>query len=118
MPRKILLNGEIFDVYRQDPSDRLNYSWDHSKLVGSGDALNSSTWVVDGIAYANVDPIPADVTVRILDTAPHNPAMTATHTTVWLESGGDRLAYYIRNSVETVNGLKKDKTFILEIMRQ
>jgi hypothetical protein len=116
--RKIVLDGQLYDVYQQDPQDRLNYGWDYSNLIGSGDSLSSSTWAVDGIAYANVDPIPADVTVRILEDAPHNPTMTDTGTTVWLESGGLNLAFFVRNSIETELGLKKDSTFILEIMRQ
>jgi hypothetical protein len=115
---KIFIDGEFYDVYRQDPQDRLNYGWDYSKLVGSGDRLNTSTWAIDGIAYANVDPIPSDVTVRILEDAPHNPTMTDTQTTVWLESGGLNLAFFVRNSIQTELGLKKDSTFILEIMRQ
>lgn len=115
---KIFLDGQFYDVYQQDPQDRLNYGWDYTKLVGSGDRLISSEWEIDGIAYANVEPVPSDVSVRILEDAPHNPTMTDTHTGVWLESGVMNLAFFVRNSIETELGLKKDSTFILEIMRQ
>jgi hypothetical protein len=117
-PRKIFVDGETYDVYRQDPSDRLNYGWDYSKLLGSGDRVISSVYEIDGIAYANVDPIPADVTVKVSDTVPHLPTFTDTSTTVWLESGGSNLAYFVRNRIESEQGIIKDSTFILEIMRQ
>lgn len=117
-PRKIVLDGQLYDVYRQDISDRLNYGWDYSKLLGSGDRVISSVYVIDGVAYSNLDVIPADVTVKVTDTAPHLPAFTDKGTTVWLESGGDNLAYFVRNSIESEQGIKKDSTFILEIMRQ
>jgi hypothetical protein len=112
------LQQTYFVVRRQDPSDHLNWSLDHSRWIPSGDRISDSTWTIDGIAYSTLSVVPADVLLRVVTEDPHAPSFTDTLTTVWLESGGEHIAYYVRNHVETEQGLKKDRTFIMEVMRQ
>lgn len=98
-----------FPVRRQAPNDHLDWSLDHSKWLPSGDAIIQSEWAVV---------TPADATLRVVQEGSHTPSHTDTVTTVWLESGAANIAYRVRNRVLTLEGRRKDRSFILEVMEQ
>lgn len=98
-----------FPVRRQAPNDHLDWALDHSRWLPSGDKIISSDWEVV---------TPADATLRVVREGSHSPSYTDNTATVWLESGEENVAYRVRNRVLTLEGRRKDRSFILEVMAQ
>jgi|SaaInlStandDraft_5_1057022.scaffolds.fasta_scaffold275295_2 hypothetical protein len=89
----------------KDPQSTLDYTIDWSSWVTAGDAIATSTWVVETIA--------GDVT-PVIDT---NNVMNvgASTSTVWLSGGDLRNTYRITNTITTTNGLTDERFFRLKI---
>lgn len=98
-----------FPVRRQAPNDHLDWTLDHTKWLPSGDKIVLSEWDVV---------TPADATLRVVREGGHSPTYTDSSATVWLESGEENVSYRVRNRVETLEGRRKDRSFLLEVMPQ
>jgi hypothetical protein len=75
----------------EDPGNVLDYSWDWSLWLASGDTIQTSTWTVP---------------IGITQTTP-NPSISGNVTTIWLTGGTVGQTYTVTNKVVTSQGRTK-----------
>lgn len=75
----------------EDPGNVLDYSWDWSLWMASGDTISTSTWTVP---------------VGITQTTPA-PSISGSVTTIWLTGGTAGQTYTVSNKIVTAQGRTK-----------
>ena len=85
----------------KDPDAVLDYKMDWTAWLGETDVIVASSWEVDS------DEIVVD-----------SDSFTDTDTTVWLSGGLNRKKYLITNSIETDDGRKDDRSFLIKCLEQ
>lgn len=82
----------------QDKDENLDYALDWSDLLVDGDTIQTSTFTATGVTITNQ-------------------AFNAPFTSFWVTGGEPETWYPVKNSVETVNGRKGQKTLMLFIKK-
>lgn len=85
----------------KDPDAVLDYKMDWTAWLGETDIIVASSWKVD----SNEIVVNSD-------------SFTDTDTTVWLSGGLNRKKYLITNSIETDDGRKDDRSFLIKCLEQ
>ena len=85
----------------KDPDAVLDYKMDWTAWLDETDIIVASSWEVDS------DEIVVD-----------SNSFTDTDTTVWLSGGLNRKKYLITNSIETDDGRKDDRSFLIKCLEQ
>ena len=85
----------------KDPDAVLDYKMDWTAWMDETDIIVASSWEVDS------DEIVVD-----------SDSFTDTDTTVWLSGGLNRKKYLITNSIETDDGRKDDRSFLIKCLEQ
>ena len=85
----------------KDPDAVLDYKMDWTAWLGETDVIVASSWEVD----SNEIVVNSD-------------SFTDTDTTVWLSGGLNRKKYLITNSIETDDGRKDDRSFLIKCLEQ
>lgn len=85
----------------KDPDAVLDYKMDWTAWLGETDVIVASSWKVDS------EEIVVD-----------SDSFTDTDTTVWLSGGLNRKKYLITNSIETDDGRKDDRSFLIKCLEQ
>ena len=85
----------------KDPDAVLDYKMDWTAWLGETDIIVASSWKVDN------EEIVVD-----------SDSFTDTDTTVWLSGGLNRKKYLITNSIETDDGRKDDRSFLIKCLEQ
>lgn len=85
----------------KDPDAVLDYKMDWTVWLDETDIIVASSWKVDS------DEIVVD-----------SDSFTDTDTTVWLSGGLNRKKYLITNSIETDDGRKDDRSFLIKCLEQ
>ena len=85
----------------KDPDAVLDYKMDWTAWLGDTDIIVASSWEVDS------EEIVVD-----------SDSFTDTDTTVWLSGGLNRKKYLITNSIETDDGRKDDRSFLIKCLEQ
>lgn len=87
-------------TYRKDPSDVLDYGFDYSSWMDTGDSISTSTWTVpDGItktSQSNDDD----------------------HTTIWVSGGTAGTKYRITNKIVTDEGRTLERSFDIVVVNR
>ena len=81
----------------KDPDALLDYQMDWTSWLDDTDVITASSWVTDS----------ADLVVE-------DDSFTDTAATVWLSGGVVRGKYRVTNSIETDDGRKDDRSFIIK----
>ena len=87
-------------TFIKDPQSALDYGFDWSDWLDTGDTVSTSTWKV-----------PAGITN-------HSESRTTTTTTVWLSGGTVGATYKITNRVVTVDGRTVDRSFYVKVQNK
>ena len=85
----------------KDPNAELDYKMDCIAWLGEKDVIVASLWEVDSEEI-------------VVDTD----SFTETDATVWLSGGLNRKKYLITNSIETDDGRKDDRSFLIKCLEQ
>ncbi len=85
----------------KDPDAVLDYKMDWTAWLGETDVIVASSWEVDS------DEIVVD-----------SDSFTDIDATVWLSGGLNRKKYLITNSIETDDGRKDDRSFLIKCLEQ
>jgi hypothetical protein len=89
----------VIKTFSKDPAAKLDFLFDWSAWLPSGDTISTSAWAIDTAP---------DGSLAIAGSpAPSN---TTTTTTVWLTGGTLGQRYVLRNRVVTVGGRTEDKS--------
>lgn len=83
----------------KDPDALLDYQMDWTPWLDDTDIITASSWVTDSTALVVEDD-----------------SFTNTATTVWLSGGVARGKYRVTNSIETDDGRKDDRSFIIKCL--
>ena len=75
--------GKMVATFRKDPDEVLDYQFDWSEWLQSGETISTSTWEVETGITKDSD------------------TNTTTTTTIYLSSGTDGETYTITNTIET-----------------
>lgn len=89
-------------TFTKDPDEVLDYTFDWSGWLSTGDTVADSSWFVDD-----------DDLVISTD---YLPSFTSDTTTVWLEEGVLGTKYRLTNRVTTADGRIADRTVIIKIL--
>jgi hypothetical protein len=90
----------VIKTFSKDPAAKLDYLFDWSAWLPSGDTISTSSWAID-------PPVPDGSLAIAGSPAPSN---TTTTTTAWLTGGTLGQKYILRNRVVTVGGRTEDKS--------
>ena len=85
----------------KDPDAVLDYKMDWTAWLDETDVIVASSWEVDS------EEIVVD-----------SDSFTDTDATVWLSGGLNRKKYLITNSIETDDGRKDDRSFLIKCLEQ
>jgi hypothetical protein len=88
-------------TYSKDPDASLDYGFDWSEWLASGDTIATSTW------------ISTPVGLTIYDTAFGDDA-----TLCWISGGTDGTTYLVTNRITTLDGRIEDRTFELVVAQR
>jgi hypothetical protein len=80
-------------TWRKDPDAVLDYGFDWSLWLGSGEVITASSWTSDGSGLVHGVAEFSDET-----------------TTIWLSGGTDGATYLLTNSITTSDGRTDDRT--------
>ena len=84
----------------KDPDAVLDYGFDWSDWLASGETISTSAWVVDTGITADSD------------------SNTTTITTVWLSGGTAGKVYRITNSITTSAGREDDRSLLIKVQER
>lgn len=84
----------------KDPNAVLDYGFDYSRWLPSGDTITASTWTPD-----------TGITVN-------SSSFTSTATTVWLAGGTAGTSYKVVNHITTQQGRQDDQTLEISVRQQ
>lgn len=85
--------------FTKDGGAKLDYGFDWSAWLATGDTISTSSWAID---------VAPDASLAVAGSpAPSN---TTTTTTVWLTGGTAGLRYVLRNRVVTAGGRTDDRS--------
>lgn len=91
--------------YYKDPQAVLDYGWRwQPKWIPDGDTIVVSTWTVSG-----PDNLLTTADPQILD---------SNQTVVWLSGGTVDADYTVTNHIETQNGRKDDRSFVVHVTQR
>lgn len=91
-------------TFRKDPDSQLDFGFDWSGWLETGDSITDSSWEVDS----------ADVTIV-------GDEFTDTKTKVWLSGGAAGTSYRVTNRVTTAGGAFSrivDRSFLLRVLER
>ncbi len=94
-------------TFKKDPDAILDYGVDWSSWLQTGEAITTSTWIVEG-----------DITVGDGSNGAPVPSKTTTATTVWLLGGTPGLFYEVTNRIVTDQGRTDDRTITIEVVER
>ena len=86
-------------IFQKDPSDVLDYTFRWQRWL-DGDTIVTSTWTTES-------GLTIDSESETIDSA-----------TVWVSGGRDGEEYIVTNTITTITGRTKEKSFILKVEDQ
>ena len=95
-------------TFTKDPDEVLDYSFDWSEWLSTGDTIAASEWFIDDI-------VPTEGLILSED---YLPSFTDTTTTVWLDNGVIGQRHYLTNRITTADGRIADRTVIIKVLRR
>jgi hypothetical protein len=84
-----------------DPQAKLDYGFDWSTWLATGDTIATSTWAITSLEGGTTTPTLSQMT------------FDDTTTTVWVEGATAGDSYNLTNSITTIEGRRTDATIIL-----
>jgi len=96
-------------VFTKDPDEVLDYSFDWSEWLSTGDTIAASEWFIDDVA-APTSGLVFSLTLL--------PSFTDDTTTAWLDDGVIGVNYYLTNRVTTVDKRIADRTALIKVRRR
>jgi hypothetical protein len=94
----------VAKTFSKDAAAKLDWTFDWSIWLPTGDTINGSTWAID---------VPGDGALAIAGSPA--PSFTTTTTTAWLTGGTLGQKYVLRNRVTTVGGRTEDMSVAIVI---
>lgn len=89
--------GTVEECFTKDPDAVLDYGFDWSSWLASGETISTSTWTVDSGITKDSD------------------TSTTTTTTAWLSGGTAGVSYLAVNRVVTSHGRTEDRTIRINV---
>lgn len=88
-------------TFRKDPSSVLDYGFDWSEWLGSGDIIVASSWIFDVVGLTTEDDLFGDDA-----------------TSIWLSGGTDGVDYLVTNRITTLDGRTEDRTMQISVAQR